>query len=141
MGCDIVDNLLAEWHKHFVIQERMLKVNCSILTPEPVLKASGHVDKFADFMVKDEKTGECFRLDHLIKQSFEKILLDKKTKPEEKEKISRKLALLEGMTMVSLFVQNVIFLHMKIDFCNIPESEFVIVLSLTIDNVTYYIYD
>ncbi|MCL4132603.1 UNVERIFIED_CONTAM: hypothetical protein GTU68_040039, partial [Idotea baltica] len=99
MGCDIVDNLLAEWHKHFVIQERMLKVNCSILTPEPVLKASGHVDKFADFMVKDEKTGECFRLDHLIKQSFEKILLDKKTKPEEKEKISRKLALLEGMTM------------------------------------------
>lgn len=52
MGCDLVDNLLAEWHKHFVIQERMLKVNCSILTPEPVLKASGHVDKFADYMVK-----------------------------------------------------------------------------------------
>ena len=47
-----MDNLLAEWHKHFVIQERMLKVNCSILTPEPVLKASGHVDKFADYMVK-----------------------------------------------------------------------------------------
>ncbi|KAG0720964.1 Glycine--tRNA ligase [Chionoecetes opilio] len=52
MGCDLVDNILAEWHKHFVIQERMLKVNCSILTPEPVLKASGHVDKFADYMVK-----------------------------------------------------------------------------------------
>lgn len=44
--------MLAEWQKHFVIQERMLKVNCSILTPEPVLKASGHVDKFADYMVK-----------------------------------------------------------------------------------------
>ena len=52
MGCDLVDNMLSEWQKHFVIQERMLKVNCSILTPEPVLKASGHVDKFADYMVK-----------------------------------------------------------------------------------------
>ena len=52
MGCVIVDNILQEWHKAFVIQEKMLKVNCSILTPEHVLKASGHVDKFADYMVK-----------------------------------------------------------------------------------------
>ncbi|WRX18445.1 Aminoacyl-tRNA synthetase [Theobroma cacao] len=32
-----------------------------------VLKASGHVDKFTDLMVKDEKTGTCFRADHLLK--------------------------------------------------------------------------
>ncbi|XP_045120078.1 glycine--tRNA ligase-like isoform X2 [Portunus trituberculatus] len=99
MGCDLVDNLLSEWHKHFVIQERMLKVNCSILTPEPVLKASGHVDKFADYMVKDVKTGECFRLDHLIKQHFEKVMADKKTSAEEKEALSLTLARLDGMTM------------------------------------------
>ncbi|XP_042216457.1 glycine--tRNA ligase-like isoform X2 [Homarus americanus] len=99
MGCDLVDNMLAEWHKHFVIQERMLKVNCSILTPETVLKASGHVDKFADYMVKDVKSGECFRLDHLIKQHFEKKMADKKTSQEEKEIIKRKINLLEGMTM------------------------------------------
>ena len=29
-------------------------------------RASGHVDRFADFMVKDMKTGECFRADHLL---------------------------------------------------------------------------
>lgn len=99
MGCDLVDNLLAEWHKHFVIKERMLKVNCSILTPEPVLKASGHVDKFADYMVKDVKTGECFRLDHLIKQHFEKVVADKKTSTEDKAALSLTLARLDGMTM------------------------------------------
>nr|XP_027224622.1 glycine--tRNA ligase-like [Penaeus vannamei] len=99
MGCDLIDNMMSEWHKHFVIQERMLKVNCSILTPEPVLKASGHVDKFADYMVKDVVTGECFRLDHLIKQHFEKIKSDKKTSQEEKETIERKITLLDGMTM------------------------------------------
>ena len=31
-----------------------------------VFRASGHVDRFADFMVKDLKNGECFRADHLI---------------------------------------------------------------------------
>ena len=32
-----------------------------------VFRTSGHVDKFADYMVKDVKTGECFRADHLLK--------------------------------------------------------------------------
>ena len=33
-------------------------------------RASGHVDRFADYMVKDVKTGECFRADHLIEGNF-----------------------------------------------------------------------
>ena len=68
MGCALKANLLSEWRKHFVLEEGMLevggvslgiedygsclKVDCSSLTPEPVLKASGHVDRFADWMVK-----------------------------------------------------------------------------------------
>lgn len=47
-------------------------------------RASGHVDRFADLMTKDVKTGECFRLDHLIKAHLEKIGADKKTPPEIK---------------------------------------------------------
>lgn len=45
----------------------MLEVDCPCVTPEVVLKASGHVDKFTDLMVKDEKTGTCYRADHLVK--------------------------------------------------------------------------
>lgn len=33
-------------------------------------RTSGHVDKFADYMVKDAKTGECYRADHLLKGGF-----------------------------------------------------------------------
>lgn len=29
-------------------------------------RASGHVDRFSDIMVKDAKTGDCFRADHLL---------------------------------------------------------------------------
>jgi glycyl-tRNA synthetase len=44
------------------------------------------VDKFADFMVKDIKTGQCHRADKLIQEHIQKTLLKKKNlKPEEKD--------------------------------------------------------
>jgi hypothetical protein len=40
-----------------VLEEGMLEVECPAVTPAPVLKASGHVDRFTDFMVTDAVTG------------------------------------------------------------------------------------
>lgn len=84
MGCALKSNMLNAWRQFFVLEEQMLEVDCSVLTPEPVLKASGHVDRFADFMVKDAKTGECFRLDHLIKSHLEKVASEKNSSAELK---------------------------------------------------------
>lgn len=47
-------------------------------------RASGHVDRFADLMTKDAKTGECFRLDHLIKAHLEKLASTKQATPDVK---------------------------------------------------------
>lgn len=98
MGCALKSNMIQLWRKYFILQEQMLEVDCSILTPEPVLKASGHVERFADLMTKDIKTGECFRLDHLIKAHLEKIKREKNTKPEVKAEIEDILVKLDGMT-------------------------------------------
>lgn len=38
IGCGIKANMLSEWRKHFVLEESMLEVDCSNLTPEAVLK-------------------------------------------------------------------------------------------------------
>lgn len=48
-------------------------------------RASGHVDRFADLMTKDLKTGECFRLDHLIKNHLEKLASEKNATQALKE--------------------------------------------------------
>lgn len=96
MGCALKSNMIQEWRKHFILEESMLEVDCTSLTPEAVLKASGHVDRFADFMVKDLKNGECFRADHLIKNSAEKMIDDKKTSAEIKNALNDVLARLEG---------------------------------------------
>jgi glycyl-tRNA synthetase len=98
MGCALKSNMLHAWRQFFVLEEQMLEVDCSILTPEPVLKASGHVDRFADYMVKDVKTGECFRLDHLIKAHLEKLASDKKATPELKDECTDIVIKLDGMT-------------------------------------------
>merc|ERR1712241_1529766 len=97
MGCAIKANILSLWRSFFVLEEQMLEVDCTMLTPENVLKASGHVDKFADLMVKDVKNGECFRLDHLIKAQLEKAKSDKKATPEKKARCDEIIVQLEGM--------------------------------------------
>jgi glycyl-tRNA synthetase len=66
-GSALQANIIAEWRKHFIIEEAMLEVDTTIMTPEKVFVASGHVAKFADWMVKDVKTGEVLRADHLVK--------------------------------------------------------------------------
>ena len=48
-------------------------------------------------MVKDDKTGECFRLDHLIKAQLEKVKADKKTSAETKAECDDIIIKLDGM--------------------------------------------
>ena len=69
----------------------MLELTCTCMTYSNVLETSGHVAKFADFMVKDVKKGFCFRADKLIDEHVAKVLEKgkKKLKPEEKEKLQR----------------------------------------------------
>ena len=55
------------------------QVECPAVTPEAVLKASGHVDRFTDFMVTDTVTGDCHRADHLLKAALEALLDDPKS--------------------------------------------------------------
>ncbi|XP_071811964.1 glycine--tRNA ligase-like [Apostichopus japonicus] len=102
VGCAIKANFINLWRSHFIIEEGMLEVDCSILTPHPVFKASGHVDRFADYMVKDVKTGECFRADHLVKAHLEKLMKDKKTTTEMKDEMNTVLALLDNYDQAGL---------------------------------------
>jgi glycyl-tRNA synthetase len=46
-------------------------------------RASGHVAKFADLMVRDVSNGACFRADHLLEHWLDALLKEKKTTPEQ----------------------------------------------------------
>ncbi|XP_071383672.1 glycine--tRNA ligase [Centroberyx affinis] len=87
VGCALKNNILQAWRQHFIQEEQILEIDCTMLTPEPVLKTSGHVDKFADYMVKDAKTGECFRADHLLKAHLKKLMSDEKCSAEKADEM------------------------------------------------------
>lgn len=83
-GCALQANIIDTWRKHFVLEEDMLEVDCTALTPHEVLKTSGHVDKFIDWMCRDLKTGEIFRADHLVEEVLEARLKgDKEARAKE----------------------------------------------------------
>ncbi|ORY50183.1 hypothetical protein BCR35DRAFT_310751 [Leucosporidium creatinivorum] len=88
-GSSLQANIIDTWRKHFIIEEEMLELDTTIMTLSDVLKTSGHVDKFTDWMVKDVKTNEVFRADHLVEGVLEARLKGDKeargAKVEEKE--------------------------------------------------------
>ena len=73
-ACALKSNMLALWRKHFVVHDSMLEMECTNLTPENVLATSGHVERFSDFMVRDDVTGECFRADKLLEDAIDDML-------------------------------------------------------------------
>jgi len=74
-GCAVKNNLIRAWRQHFVIAEQLLEVEDTCIMQHPVLKASGHVDRFNDFMVKDvEDESKFFRADKLLEDVMEEKL-------------------------------------------------------------------
>jgi glycyl-tRNA synthetase len=73
-ACALKSNMLALWRRHFVLEESMLEMECTNLTPHAVLETSGHVERFTDFMTRDEVTGECFRADKLLEDGIDALL-------------------------------------------------------------------
>uniref|UniRef100_A0AAV2L786 Glycine--tRNA ligase n=1 Tax=Knipowitschia caucasica TaxID=637954 RepID=A0AAV2L786_KNICA len=108
VGCALKNNILQVWRQHFIQEEQILEIDCTMLTPEPVLKTSGHVDKFADYMVKDSKTGECFRADHLLKAHLKKLMSDEKCPAPKAAEMDNVITQMDNYTqqdLADLFVK------------------------------------
>ncbi|TIB38150.1 hypothetical protein E3P86_01805 [Wallemia ichthyophaga] len=83
-GSALQANILDAWRKHFIIEEEMLEVDTTAVTLGEVLKTSGHVDKFTDWLCRDTKTGDIFRADHLVEAVLEARLKgDKEARGEQ----------------------------------------------------------
>ncbi|MGQ9587536.1 MAG: glycine--tRNA ligase [Thermoplasmata archaeon] len=65
LGAALKNNIESCWRDLYVLREGFQEVSCPIVAPEPVFKASGHVDAFSDMYVECTKCGETYRADHL----------------------------------------------------------------------------
>jgi glycyl-tRNA synthetase len=42
-GCALLANIVDVWRRHFVLEENMLEVDCTVITPAQVLKTSARI--------------------------------------------------------------------------------------------------
>ena len=89
-GFALKENILSLWKSHFVLEDGLLQIESTALTPHAVLKASGHVDKFEDIMVKDVKTGECYRADKLLEEHLMNLLTNENDGSGKRRKSRRR---------------------------------------------------
>ena len=68
LGVKLKNNLLNLWRK-IMLDTNIYEVEIPTIMPHAVLKASGHVDRFTDYVVYDSN-GTCHRADHLAKKWF-----------------------------------------------------------------------
>jgi len=67
LGALLKSNVENYWRKLYVLGEGFQEISCPIVAPEPVFKASGHLDAFSDVYVECLSCGETYRADHLAK--------------------------------------------------------------------------
>eukprot|EP00288_Rhodomonas_lens_P001897 CAMPEP_0177716196 /NCGR_PEP_ID=MMETSP0484_2-20121128/14389_1 /TAXON_ID=354590 /ORGANISM="Rhodomonas lens, Strain RHODO" /LENGTH=759 /DNA_ID=CAMNT_0019228227 /DNA_START=44 /DNA_END=2323 /DNA_ORIENTATION=+ len=74
-GAALKANIIALWRRHFIIEENLLEIEDPTIMPHEVLKTSGHVDRFNDFMVKDTlQEDKFYRADKLLEEELENRL-------------------------------------------------------------------
>lgn len=89
-GCALKTNILQQWRRHFVYEEQLQEIEDTCIMLHKVLKASGHVDRFNDFMVKDTKDeSRFFRADKLLEEVMKTMIDDPQTSPAQKEEYAK----------------------------------------------------
>lgn len=65
LGAAMKTNIESHWRRLHVLEEGLQEIVSPVIAPEPVFKASGHLDTFADMYVECTRCGETYRADHL----------------------------------------------------------------------------
>ncbi|MGX9395012.1 glycine--tRNA ligase [Mycoplasma sp. 1781] len=77
------------WINEFIRKEKNYQIDSKIIMNKNVWKASGHIDNFSDFLIENKVNNKRYRADHIIKDLFPEINVEKCTF-DELEKIIKK---------------------------------------------------
>ena len=73
LGTELKLNIKNSWWQQFVREkENVVGIDGSLISPEKVWKASGHLESMSDPMVQDEITKQKYRADHIVENKLKK---------------------------------------------------------------------
>lgn len=68
LGSLLKNKIIQKWRKYYVLGEGFFEVDSPAVTPEEVLKASGHVNHFVDAMTECQKCRAAFRVADVVRE-------------------------------------------------------------------------
>jgi len=84
-GSAVKTNLIDLWRRHFAIEENLFEIEDTCIMPYRVLEASGHVERFNDYMVKDTgDTSKFYRADKLLEERLEELMKEPDCTPAQR---------------------------------------------------------
>ena len=70
-GTRIKNNLIGAWRRYFIEGMGNVEIDTTVIGPEKVFEASGHVEKFFDYLVYCKDCKSSYRVDKLLEEFFE----------------------------------------------------------------------
>lgn len=71
LGTYLKRNVIEKWREFFVYdEENVWEIDGNVILPEPVLRASGHVENFVEPIARCKKCGTIYRVDKLIEEKL-----------------------------------------------------------------------
>lgn len=102
-GAALKANIMALWRRHFIIEESLMEIEDPTIMPHEVLKTSGHVDRFNDFMVQDVlQSDKFFRADKLLEEECERRLKLPTVTEEERTQLNKDLVAADAFSKEEL---------------------------------------
>jgi len=89
LGVALKRRIIDLWRKTIVKRDEMLEIDGSLILPESVFEASGHLQNFVDPLVECKKCGVVFRADRLIQRKVGKLIPEALPSKELDSLISR----------------------------------------------------
>jgi glycyl-tRNA synthetase len=119
IGTRIRHNIITQWRGAFIEELGNLEIDSTIVAPEPVFEASGHLSSFSDPMAICDKCHTAYRADKLLEEYFESKGMHKeaaglkKLKPDELEQMLKQYNIKCGKCGTALAKVSVFNLMLK----------------------------
>lgn len=69
LGAALKRKIIEQWRRIYLLEEGAIEIDSPTITPEEVLRASGHVEHFLDLMIECRKCGGAFKVTDLLAES------------------------------------------------------------------------
>ncbi|PZV99918.1 glycine--tRNA ligase [Metamycoplasma auris] len=92
----ILNQIKSLWINEFIRKERNFLIDSKIIMNKSVWKASGHIDNFSDYLIENKINNKRYRADHIIKDLFPDLDIEKYTLEQLETIIKEKIKKYDG---------------------------------------------